>query len=98
MAIELEHCAAALEEELGVKPSKGTLALYEQIQADQLDEPDCVAATSEAVTSGETADATNTPLLEILGQLTQLQAALSTLQEQVQQSILKVERTLSNYL
>ena len=95
---QFEQCAAALEEELGVKPSKGTLALYEQIQADQLDEPDCVAAKSEAVTSGETADATNTPLLEILGQLTQLQAALSTLQEQVQQSILKVERTLSNYL
>ncbi|HLZ81333.1 MAG TPA: BTAD domain-containing putative transcriptional regulator [Ktedonobacteraceae bacterium] len=95
---QFEQCAAALEEELGVKPSKGTLALYEQIQADQLDEPDFVAATSEADISNETTDATNTPLLEILGQLTQLQAALSTLQEQVQQSIHKVERTLSHYL
>jgi DNA-binding SARP family transcriptional activator len=95
---QFEQCAAALDEELGVKPSKGTLALYEQIQADQLDEPDFVAAASEAAISNETADATDTPMLEILGQLTQLQTALSTLQEQVQQSIQKVERTLSHYL
>jgi DNA-binding SARP family transcriptional activator len=98
---QFEQCAAALEEELGVKPSKGTVTLYEQIQADQLDEPEFVVVTSDAVTSNETsdvADTTNTPLLEILGQLTQLQTALSTLQKQVQHSIQKVERTLSHYL
>ncbi len=101
---QFEQCAAALEEELGVKPSKGTVALYEQIQADQLDEPEFVAVTSESDTASgraeaaEATEATNTPLHEILGQLTQLQRALSTLQEQVEQSIHKVERTLSNYL
>jgi DNA-binding SARP family transcriptional activator len=36
---QYERCAAALDEELGVQPSKSTVALYKQIQADQLDEP-----------------------------------------------------------
>jgi DNA-binding SARP family transcriptional activator len=36
---QYERCAAALEEELGISPSKSTQALYRQIQADQLDEP-----------------------------------------------------------
>jgi DNA-binding SARP family transcriptional activator len=35
---QYERCAAALDEELGISPSKSTQALYNQIQADQLDE------------------------------------------------------------
>src|SRR5215213_9083158 len=35
---QYEHCADALNEELGVKPAKRTVALYEQIRADQFEE------------------------------------------------------------
>src|SRR6266480_358896 len=35
---QYERCAAALEEELGIHPSKNTTAIYRQIQADRLDE------------------------------------------------------------
>src|SRR5215469_6947387 len=35
---QYEQCTTALAEELGAKPSKHTIALYEQIHADQLDE------------------------------------------------------------
>jgi len=34
---QYERCAAILDEELGVKPSRQTLALYEQIKADHLE-------------------------------------------------------------
>jgi DNA-binding SARP family transcriptional activator len=34
---QYERCVCALEEELGVKPARRTLALYQQLRADQLD-------------------------------------------------------------
>jgi DNA-binding SARP family transcriptional activator len=89
---QYERCAAALEEELGVQPSKSTVALYKQIQADQLDEPLPVMALRETDPALEV----TTPLLrEVLGQLTYLQESLSDLQDQVQQSIQQVELALN---
>src|SRR5205814_8889189 len=88
---QYERCAAALEEELGVRPSKSTVALYKQIQADQLDEPKSIVAFRETDPSIKAA----TPsLLEVLGNLTQLQETLAGLQGQVQQSIQQVEFVL----
>lgn len=90
---QYEQCAAALDEELGVGPSKNTIALYEQIQADRLDiaEPVMTPSGSNALESSAP------PLLEVLGQLTQLQDVLCNLQNQVQQSIQTVEQALHNY-
>jgi DNA-binding SARP family transcriptional activator len=89
---QYERCAGALEEELGVQPSKSTVALYKQIQADQLDEPLPPMALRETDPALEVA----TPLLrEVLGQLTYLQESLSDLQNQVQQSIQQVELALN---
>ena len=89
---QYERCAAALEEELGVRPSKSTVALYKQIQADQLDEPKSSMALRETDPSIKAA----TPsLLEVLGNLTHLQETLSDLQGQVQQSIQQVESALN---
>jgi DNA-binding SARP family transcriptional activator len=45
---QYERCAAALEEELGISPSKSTIAIYKQIQADQLDEPAFIPAEVDA--------------------------------------------------
>ncbi len=44
---QFEQCAAALEEELNVSASKGTVALHEQILADQLEEPRPILAPAE---------------------------------------------------
>ncbi len=89
---QYERCAGALEEELGVQPSKSTVALYKQIQADQLEEPLPAMALRETDPALEV----TIPLLrEVLGQLTYLQESLSDLQDQVQQSIQQVELALN---
>ena len=89
---QYEQCATALEEELSVKPSKGTVALYEQILADQLDEPNPIFASAEI--SLELAEYL---LPSILTRLIQLQAALSDLQDHVGQTIEVVEHALASY-
>lgn len=89
---QYERCAAALEEELGVRPSKSTVALYKQIQADQLDEPETIVPLKETDPSIK---AVTPSLVEVLGNLTQLQETLTDLQGQVQQSIQQVELVLS---
>src|SRR6266487_451744 len=60
---QYERCAGALEEELGIRPSKSTVALYKQIQADQLDEPKSIVALRETDPSIK---AVTPSLLEVL--------------------------------
>ncbi len=113
---QYEQCATILEEELGVKPSKRTIALYKQILSEQLVEPEPAATPTEpqlAPTSKSppieaklstistfeprsTFEPSNTPILESLAYLIQLQEFLNNLQNQVQQSIQKVEQAMNN--
>jgi len=86
---QYERCAAALEEELGVSPSKSTIAIYKQIQADQLDEPAFIPAEVDAFL-----EVPAPPMQEILSHLSHLQRSLADLQNEVQQSIQKVQMTL----
>jgi DNA-binding SARP family transcriptional activator len=89
---QYERCVTALDEELGVRPTRRTVALYEQIRADQLDGPALpvdVHRTPETVTW---------PLLKILGHLKQLQGVLADVHRQVQQDIREVELTLDDQL
>jgi DNA-binding SARP family transcriptional activator len=86
---QYERCVAALDEELGVKPDKRTVQLYEQIRADRLD----VAPARNAEPELEPA-ATSLP--EVLNRLKHLRANLSEMQEQVQQNIRAVEWFLNN--
>jgi DNA-binding SARP family transcriptional activator len=90
------QCVAALDEELGVKPSKRTVALYKQILTEQLAEPEPTFTSMEAhpAPAGEVP---TLPLIEMLSYLAQIQGILTNLQNQVQQSIQKVERALNNY-
>jgi DNA-binding SARP family transcriptional activator len=90
---QYERCAASLDEELGINPSKSTSALYRQIQADQLDESELRHVAKETNTSLEVS---TPPLIDILDNLRYLQEALADLQKQVQQNIRKVELVLSN--
>jgi DNA-binding SARP family transcriptional activator len=86
---QYERCATALDEELGISPSKSTMALYRQIQADQLDEPSSIPIQVDTPP-----EIPAPPLLEVLGRLAHLQRSLTELQNQVQQSIHMVETTL----
>lgn len=89
---QYEQCSAALEEELNVKPSKGTVTIYQQILADQLDEPDAVLISAEP-----SLEISEYLLPGILKRLLQLQATLSDLQNQLGQSIQVVEEALASY-
>ncbi|HYO90651.1 MAG TPA: bacterial transcriptional activator domain-containing protein, partial [Pyrinomonadaceae bacterium] len=87
---QYERCVAALKEELGVRPAKRTVLLYEQISADHLDE----ALQPTAENGFAAAPATMLP--EVLGRLRQLQEALADMQRQVRQSIQSTELALKS--
>ena len=88
---QYERCAVALEEELGISPSKSTVVMYNQVQADQLDEPVPTLADTETPP-----EIPAPPLLEVLGHLAQMQRNLAELQNQLQQSIHLVEMALQS--
>jgi DNA-binding SARP family transcriptional activator len=88
---QYERCAAALDEELGVSPSKSTIAIYRQIQADQLDEP-----SPTPIEVDIPPEVPAPPLLEVLSHLSHLQRSLLDLQNEVEQSIQMVELALHN--
>lgn len=89
---QFEQCSITLEEELGARPSKETIALYEQILTDQLVVPEQVSAPAEI--PHEVSE-----LLQpgVLDRLLQLQATLADLQNQLGQSIQAVEEALASY-
>jgi DNA-binding SARP family transcriptional activator len=113
---QYEQCTAILDEELGVKPSKRTIALYKQILTEQLVEPELItplltgvqsvtisspikaqpASISISSETPPTPELLTPPLTEALVYLTQLQEFLTSLQNQVQQSIQKVDQALNN--
>lgn len=88
---QYEKCAAALHEELGVKPDRSTAMLYEQIRADRL------TNAQPAPPRGVPAPAPpGSSLPNLLSSLKQLRSALSEIQKQVQQEIQAVELTLGD--
>lgn len=88
---QYEQCSISLKEELNASPSKGTVAIYQEILADRLIEPDSILTS--AGTSLEILEAL---LPGMLKRLVQLQATLSELQMQIGQSIQVVEQALAS--
>jgi DNA-binding SARP family transcriptional activator len=86
---QYERCKAILEEELGVKPSKRTMALYQQICADmQYD-------STTDLTDVRNAPRQSDPLLHsMLDRLKFLKTVISDLQAQVDKEIQTVEQAL----
>ncbi len=89
---EYKRCTAALAREFGVQPSARTIALYEQIQADQLhlvaasvfpDEPSPLSIASEQNSS-------------LAQELEQLQASFDALQAYIQQELATIVHLLEN--
>ncbi|HKP86433.1 MAG TPA: BTAD domain-containing putative transcriptional regulator [Blastocatellia bacterium] len=84
---QFDNCAETLRKELDVRPSKGTLLLYEQIRADQFEQ---ITSSPIMLTEPETPPS----LPAVLTKLKQLHEALTGLQRQLQQEIQMVERYL----
>jgi DNA-binding SARP family transcriptional activator len=78
---QYERCVKALEEELGVKPDRRTQQLYHHIRVN--------LPTTPTSTPGDEAQP---PLVEALGHLEQLSAALVGLQQQVELRIQTIEQ------
>lgn len=83
---QYQLCCATLAEELGVKPSRATTALYEQICADTLDRMTGLDASPAPLSEGEAAGAPE--LLKFLGDLKEL---MMNMQRQVERGIKFVE-------
>ena len=86
---QYEHCVTALEEELGVKPSRQTTTLYEQMRLDEFQ----VAAQSAE--GARVADPRVIP--RVIDHLKQLRQALKEIHGQVQQDIKAVEAALDGW-
>lgn len=86
---QYERCAAALDEELGVRPDRRTVALYQQIRGGQNETP---APAEHAGRGGEKPGAS--PLSDMLGQLRQIQTILADVQQRVNKEIKAVELAL----
>ena len=80
---QFERCAHALKQELGVKPEKKTVELYERIKSDQMGHTD-IPENSH----------TSSP--DILTRLKQLQAIVSGVQRRIQRDIKSIESLHSN--
>ena len=80
---QFERCASALKQELGVKPERKTVELYERIKSDQMGHSD-VPENSHTSTSSD-----------ILTRLKQLQAIVSGVQRRIQRDIKSIEEKTS---
>ncbi len=85
---QYERCVAALAQELDVKPSQHTAALYEQIRSDSV--PDLIL-----LDAGQQSLLPPAPVPHLLQQLQSLRVALSGLQHQVDQELRALENTFN---
>ena len=81
---QFERCAQALKQELGVKPERKTLELYERIKSDQMGHAE---SNNPSYTSSPS---------DILTRLKQLQSIVSGVQRRIQRDIKAIETLHSN--
>ncbi len=90
---QFARCASVLEEELGVKPDRQTLALYEGIRSGTLA---AAPPATPQTAGGPEAKGADVPasLPDIVARLKQLHASLAEIQRQVREEIRTVELVL----
>jgi DNA-binding SARP family transcriptional activator len=89
---QYDRCVLALEEDLGVKPDKRTVALYEKICSGEVERPRNVAQSS----SNQVRPADPT-LTEVIGRLEDLQFTLAdVLRRAVSEEIKNIQISLKN--
>ena len=84
---QFERCAQALKQELGVKPERKTVELYERIKSDQIGYTDATENFSAPHTSTSS---------DILTRLKQLQTIVSGVQRRIQRDIKSIESIQSS--
>ena len=82
---QFERCAQALKQELGVKPERKTLELYERIKSDQMGHTNGLGDLPHTATSSD-----------IITRLKQLQTIVSGVQRRIQRDIKAIEATRSD--
>jgi DNA-binding SARP family transcriptional activator len=83
---QFERCSFALNEELGVKPAKVTLALYEQIRDDHVDDSTGVSRNSPHIP-----EPTAVAVPELIGRLSQVSKLLAEVQSAAQHGVQAIE-------
>ena len=83
-----QRCAAALQRELGVAPSKRTIELYNRVRAD---EPDVTPEHAAA----EARPAGGLGMARVMPRLLRLRSLLARVQRQLQQDIREVDEALA---
>jgi DNA-binding SARP family transcriptional activator len=86
---QYHRCAAAVAKQFNVEPTRETVALYDQLRTDRLDDAPR-AAVAPPLTEGPCRD----PLVDLHIRLDHIQASLSALQRQVQQQLTMISRVL----
>jgi DNA-binding SARP family transcriptional activator len=86
---QYERCEETLQDQLGVKPARQTIDLYERIRTDHLGDLPTSVTQSASLSESNTV-----PLTEVLGRLKRLQTAMGNIQHQIQQEIQAFEEAL----
>jgi len=89
---QYERCTAALETELGVKPTRRTQTVYQQIRQDEVG-----ALATNLETDGVKPDVAVSLLPDMLNRLRQLQATLVEMQNQVHKDIQIVDCLVNSH-
>jgi DNA-binding SARP family transcriptional activator len=88
---QYDRCVIALDEDLGVKPDKRTVALYEKIRSGEVERPGNLSQSPLAPTIP-----TASMLTEVIGRLEDLQLTLADVRQAVCQDIKNIEIALKN--
>ena len=88
---QYERCVVALDQDLGVKPDKRTIELYQQIRLGELE-----GGSSTTITPWAPTEAPTIVLTEIADHLGELQRNLSHVLQQAYQDIKDMEHSLKN--
>jgi DNA-binding SARP family transcriptional activator len=88
---QYERCVAALDEDLGVKPDKRTVALYQKIRSGEVERP---SNTTQSPLNP--IKPTASMLTEVVGRLEDLQLKLADVRRIVCKDIKNIELTLKN--
>lgn len=88
---QYDRCVLALDEDLGVKPDKRTVALYEKIRSDEVERPSTFVQPPLSQIQ-PTAPA----LTEVIGRLEDLQLRLANVRQAVCQDIKDIQISLKN--
>jgi DNA-binding SARP family transcriptional activator len=95
---QYDRCVASLRDELGVRPSRRTLSLWEQIKSDQAQVPELLPSSTPpsnfTYDASHSATESSTSLREMLDRLKRMGATLSEMQAQLSRDIQLIETNI----